>query len=394
MSESLLASDPMDLDRLSQTLEDIAFVVAGHLLFSMNFRSSNGFNYSSLVKVKSIAAADTVQKNVREKNYHFKWLAGTVFRKHVSHKQMARQIANPRILLFACGISYDRSGSSGKLSSLDTLLEQEKSYMSILVEKICALEPDMIFVEKTVSRHAQELLRERHVVIVLNVKPELLERIARHTGATLLTSVDHVDKADRSQVIGTCRSFQVKTIPTVPDEDPLPASARPSPKKFLGLVKPLRATPPKDSPRLRTETYLYLDGCDPLNGCTVLITGLSKQKLRLLKRLTRGVLSMTYRLLLEAHVLSDLNLNQRVLTSRESIEPIGKKNTTWCTTCTLRVRDSAGPSSNPRYHQCVEPKHLGIMTYSDNDISFGNFLTQEMAALSLKCQVRFCWDTR
>jgi 1-phosphatidylinositol-3-phosphate 5-kinase len=390
MAESLLASDPMDLDRLSQTLEDIAFVVAGHLLFSMNFRSSNGFNYSSLVKVKSIAAADTVQKNVREKNYHFKWLAGTVFRKHVSHKQMARQIANPRILLFACGISYDRSSGSGKLSSLDTLLEQEKSYMSILVDKICALEPDVIFVEKTVSRHAQELLRERHVVIVLNVKPELLERIARHTGATLLTSVDHVDKVDRSQVIGTCRSFQVKTIPTVPDEDPLPASARPGPKKFFGMVKPLKGTPPKDNIRLRTETYLYLDGCDPLNGCTVLITGLSKQKLRLLKRLTRGVLSMTYRLLLEAHVLSDLNLNQRVLTSRESIEPIGKKNTTWCTTCTLRVRDSAGPSSSPRYHQCVEPKHLGIMTYSDNDISFGNFLTQEMAALSLKCQVHSC----
>lgn len=375
----------MDLSRLSQSLEDVAFVVAGHLLFSMNFRSASGFNYSSLVKVKSIAAADTVQKNVKEKNYQFKWLAGTVFRKHVSHKQMARQITNPRMLLFACGISYDRSNGAGRLSSLDTLLEQEKSYMSILVEKISALEPDVIFVEKTVSRYAQELLRERNVAIVLNVKPDLLERIARHTGAALLTSVDHVDKADRDQVIGTCRTFQVKTIPTVPDESPLPESVRPSgPKKLFGMVK---AAPPKESARLRTETFLYLDGCDPLNGCTVLITGLSKQKLRLLKRLTRGVLSMTYRLLLEAHVLSDLNLNQRMLTSRESVQLLGNKNTTWCTTCTLRVRDSVGGGASQRYHQCVESKHLGIMTYSDNDISFGNFLTQEMAALSLKCQV-------
>ncbi|KAJ8574829.1 hypothetical protein ON010_g4384 [Phytophthora cinnamomi] len=360
---SLPESEPVDTHHLAVTLEDMAFVVTGHLLFSMNFRSPSGFNYTNLVKVKSIAMPERAHETKKEPSYRFKWLAGTVCHKHLSHKQMARQVVNPRILLFACGISYDRSNGTGRMSSLDTLLEQEKSYMAILVDKISALEPDVIFVEKTVSRHAQELLRERRISIVLNVKTEMLYRIARHTGAEVLTSVDHVDKTDPAQF---------------PDEGLSPG------KKSLQALAGVFMKAPAVPSRLRTDTYLYLDGCDPLNGCTVLITGPSKQTLRLLKQLTRTVLSMAYQLLLEAHVLSDLDLNKEMLMSKESAELTEEQRTTWCTTSTLRVRDPGSP--NPRYHQCVEAKHLRITACSEDDVSFGNFLNQELAALTLKCQ--------
>ncbi|KAE9359012.1 hypothetical protein PF008_g2449 [Phytophthora fragariae] len=379
---SLPESESMDTHHLAATLEDMAFVVTGHLLFSMNFRSPSGFNYANLVKVKSIAMPERAHVSKKEPRYNFKWLAGTVCHKHLSHKQMARQVVNPRILLFACGISYDRSNGAGRMSSLDTLLEQEKRYMAILVDKISALEPDVIFVEKTVSRYAQELLCERRISIVLNVKSEMLNRIARHTGAEVLTSVDHVDKADPAKVIGHCRTFLVKSIPAVPDEGLSPG------KKSLQALAGVFMKAPAVPSRLRSDTYLYLDGCDPLNGCTVLITGPSKKTLRLLKQLTRTVLSMTYQLLLEAHVLSDLDLNKSMLMSKESAEVIEEQRTTWCTTSTLRVRDPG--SSNPRYHQCIEAKHLRITACSEDDVSLGNFLNQELAALTLKCQNLKC----
>ncbi|KAG6590710.1 Phosphatidylinositol-3-phosphate 5-kinase [Phytophthora cinnamomi] len=259
---SLPESEPVDTHHLAVTLEDMAFVVTGHLLFSMNFRSPSGFNYTNLVKVKSIAMPERAHETKKEPSYRFKWLAGTVCHKHLSHKQMARQVVNPRILLFACGISYDRSN-------------------------------------------------------------------------------------DPAQVIGRCRTFSVKSIPVVPDE---------------GL------SPGKKS----------------LQALAVLITGPSKQTLRLLKQLTRTVLSMAYQLLLEAHVLSDLDLNKEMLMSKESAELTEEQRTTWCTTSTLRVRDPGSP--NPRYHQCVEAKHLRITACSEDDVSFGNFLNQELAALTLKCQ--------
>lgn len=366
IASSLPDSEVVDLNQLALTLEDITSVVIGHLLFSMNFRSPNGFNYSNLVKIKSIAIPASYQAIKKKPMYDFKWLAGTVCHKHLSHKQMAKQVVNPRILLFACGISYDRSSGAGKMSSLDTLLEQEKSYMAILVDKISALEPDLIFVEKTVSRYARELLCERRISIVLNVKSELLYRIARHIGADVLTSVDHVDKAIPAHVTGRCRSFRVKSIPVESGIEVLPV------EKLIKKASVILS-------RVRSDTYLYLDGCDPLNGCTVLITGPLKPSLRVLKRLTRLVLLMAYRLVLEANVLSHLSLN-----SRKQSNYIEEQRTTWCTTSTQRILDRG--STNPRFHQCAEPKHLCIVIGSDDDVTFGNFLNQELAALSLKCQ--------
>ncbi|KAF1789311.1 Phosphatidylinositol-4-phosphate 5-kinase, N-terminal domain [Phytophthora cactorum] len=91
LSNSLPESEFVDLNQLALTLEDMAFVVTGHLLFSMNFRSPSGFNYLNLVKVKSIAMDAGAQTGKKGPSYNFKWLAGTVCHKHLSHKQMARQ---------------------------------------------------------------------------------------------------------------------------------------------------------------------------------------------------------------------------------------------------------------------------------------------------------------
>jgi hypothetical protein len=65
-----------------------------------------------------------------------------------------------------------------KLSSMDTLIEQEDKFMELLVEKIMSLQPDIILVGKAVTRRAQELLCEHHVIVMQNVKAKLLERIA------------------------------------------------------------------------------------------------------------------------------------------------------------------------------------------------------------------------
>ncbi len=69
------------------------------------------------------------------------YIDGVVFRKNVSHKKMASDgtKTNPKILLLAGGIEFQRAEI--KLSSMDTLIEQEDKYMEILVEKIMSLKP-------------------------------------------------------------------------------------------------------------------------------------------------------------------------------------------------------------------------------------------------------------
>ena len=45
------------------------------------------------------------------------------------------------------------------------------------------MQPDVLLVEKSVARFAQEMLLGKGVALILNVKPSLLERLARCTGA-------------------------------------------------------------------------------------------------------------------------------------------------------------------------------------------------------------------
>ena len=55
--------------------------------------------------------------------------------------------------LSLCAFRFDRLET--RLSSLDTLLKQEADFLKIQVAKIVALKPDILVVQRTVSRIAQ-----------------------------------------------------------------------------------------------------------------------------------------------------------------------------------------------------------------------------------------------
>jgi 1-phosphatidylinositol-3-phosphate 5-kinase len=147
-----------------------------------------------------------------------KYVDGIVFRQNVTHKKMLDKREaikyNPRVLLLAGGIEFQRTDA--RLSSMDTLIEQEEKYLSILVEKIMYLKPDLIIVGKAVARKAQELLCEHKVAVIQNVKPELLTRIARVTGARIGSS-DHMVGQYGEECLGTCRRFYIQCVTDDPE---------------------------------------------------------------------------------------------------------------------------------------------------------------------------------
>ena len=63
----------------------------------------------------------------------------------MSHKGMLQPITRPRILLLAGAIEFERLDTP-RLSSLDTLLEQEGAYLQLLVSKIVTLQPGTVAV--------------------------------------------------------------------------------------------------------------------------------------------------------------------------------------------------------------------------------------------------------
>ncbi|KAJ8321633.1 hypothetical protein KUTeg_000104 [Tegillarca granosa] len=93
---------------------------------------------------------------------------GVVFTKNIAHKKMSQQITNPRILLLKGSIEYQR----------------EEEFLKKSIAKITSLNPrpDVIIVEKTVSRLAQEyLLQDGGTKTVL-----IFDGCATHLGCTVM----------------------------------------------------------------------------------------------------------------------------------------------------------------------------------------------------------------
>lgn len=107
------------------------------------------------------------------------------------------------------------------------------------VAKIAAHKPNVLLVEKSVSRYAQEYLLAKDISLVLNVKKPLLERIGRCTGTQIVPTIDHLS----SQKLGYCETFHVE--------------------KFL---EDLSAS---QGERKTMKTLMFFEGCPKPLGCTV-----------------------------------------------------------------------------------------------------------------------------
>lgn len=108
------------------------------------------------------------------------------------------------------------------------------------VAKIEAHRPDVLLVEKSVSRYAQEYLLEKDISLVLNIKRPLLERIARCSGGQIVPSIDQLS----SSKLGYCDVFHVARFL---EEH---GSTGQSGKKLA-------------------KTLMYFEGCPKPLGCTV-----------------------------------------------------------------------------------------------------------------------------
>ena len=193
---------------------------------------------------------------------------GVVFSKHVTHKKMDLSIRNPRILLLKCAFEFQRK--ENQLSSFDVLMSQEHEYLKNLVERVKKFGPSIIFVQKSVSRFALEMLHSHGIVVVVNIKPSVMARIARSTQSDLLTSLDQL-YFDVN--LGTCGHFHVRPY-TLPD----------------GVRK----------------TLMYLDDCDPKLGGVILLQGSTNNVLKRVKKVVSFGLLVAHNMSLESAFLADV----------------------------------------------------------------------------------------
>ncbi|KTF94305.1 hypothetical protein cypCar_00008527 [Cyprinus carpio] len=95
---------------------------------------------------------------------------GFVCTKNIAHKKMNPYIKNPKILLLKCSIEYLYREET-KFTCIDPIVLQEREFLKNYVQRIADVRPNLVLVEKTVSRIAQDMLLEHGISLVINVKP-------------------------------------------------------------------------------------------------------------------------------------------------------------------------------------------------------------------------------
>ena len=195
---------------------------------------------------------------------HF--ISGVVFTKNVVHKKMTGFFQQPKILMMNCSIDYQRNES--KMASLDPLILQEYEFLKNFPSRILALKPNLLLVEKSVARVAQDMLLHGGVTLVHNIKPQVMQNIARCTGADILQSMEQVTRPR----LGTCQVFRLQRYAL---------------------------------PNGGAKTLMYFEGCAPDLGCSLVLRGGNEKTLAKVKTIIRYLIYVSYNLKLEAKFLMD-----------------------------------------------------------------------------------------
>ncbi|KAK7279745.1 hypothetical protein RJT34_24802 [Clitoria ternatea] len=221
----------------------------------------NAMNPDGYVKVKCIAAGSRSQSQL---------IKGLVFKKHAAHKHMPTKYKNPRLLLISGVLGHSLNG----LSSFDSM-DQEKDDLKYKMDRIEMCHPNVILVERTVSRDIQESILAKGMTLVLDMKLHRLQRVARCTGSPILSCDDL-----NGQKLRHCDSIYFEKF--VEEHD----------GAVEGGKRPIK-------------TLMFIEGCPTRLGCTILLKGSHSDELKRIKCVMRCAVVMAYHLILETSFLVD-----------------------------------------------------------------------------------------
>ncbi|CAG8495811.1 13415_t:CDS:10 [Funneliformis mosseae] len=225
-----------------------------------NVRNGDEIDIRHYVKIKKIPGGIPQDSE---------YVHGVVCTKNLAHKKMPRTLHNPRVLILTFALEYHRV--ENQLMSLQPVMAQEEEHLKNLVARIVALRPHLVLVEKTVARLALQFLLEKNVTVALNVKPSVIEAVARCTRADIIPSIDKLALEPR---LGKCGTFSVKT--------------------FVHQLIPSRR-----------RTYLVFENCPRELGCTIALRGGDICTLEKIKRITDLMVFVVYNLKLETALLTN-----------------------------------------------------------------------------------------
>jgi archaeal chaperonin len=206
----LEASDPVTIDD-SDKLEKIALISVG----SKNIGNDATRKYLSKLSIQAIkqVAEKKGDKITIDKDFiklekkeggsveETQYINGVLIDKEIAHPGMPKAIKNAKIALLDIALEIEKTETDARIEitspeQMQSFLQQEEKMLKTMVDKIVKSGANVILVQKGIDDVAQHYLSKAGVMAIRRVKKSDMEKLARATGARLVTSLDDLSSAD------------------------------------------------------------------------------------------------------------------------------------------------------------------------------------------------------
>ncbi len=128
-------------------------------------------------------------------------IQGIILDKEKVNPNMPRVVKNAKITLIDCAIEIKSTETEAKIQisspeQMEAFLDQEEKMLRNMVEKVVASGATVVFCQKGIDDTAQHFLAKAGIYAARRVKKSDLEKLAKATGARIVTSLDDLSKED------------------------------------------------------------------------------------------------------------------------------------------------------------------------------------------------------
>jgi len=128
-------------------------------------------------------------------------IEGVIIDKERVHPTMPRKVTNAKILLLNAAVEFKKTEVDAEINitspdQLQAFLDEEERMVKGIVEKIIASGANVLFCQKGIDDIAQHYLAKAGIFATRRVKKSDMEKLARATGGSLVSSIDAISKEE------------------------------------------------------------------------------------------------------------------------------------------------------------------------------------------------------
>jgi len=128
-------------------------------------------------------------------------IRGIVIDKEVAHPNMPKRVKSAKIALLDCELEVKDTETSAEIritspEQMQAFLDQEAKMLKDMVEKVVASDCNVLICQKGIDDLAQHYLAKKGILAVRRVKRSDMEKLAKATGARIVSSVNELSKEE------------------------------------------------------------------------------------------------------------------------------------------------------------------------------------------------------